>query len=97
MDDRTYDDLALALMYAMSWKEQGTPEGYRRSWIGLDFDSLDRLEDRGLVSGRHGNKSKWITPEGSARAELILEAVESIAPRLAAIPDPEIPDDDEED
>lgn len=57
MDDRTYDDLAMALMYAMSWKEQGTPEGYRRSWIGLDFDSLDRLEDRGLVSGRHGNKS----------------------------------------
>ena len=97
MDDRTYDDLALALMYAMSWKEKRTPDGYRRSWIGLDFDSLDRLEDRGLVSGRHGNKSKWITPKGAARAELVLEAVESIAPRLATIPDPEIPDDDEED
>lgn len=97
MDDRTYDDLALALMYAMSWKEKGTPEGYRRTWIGFDFDSLNRLEEKGLVSGRHGNKSKWITPEGSARAELILETIESIAPHLAAIPDPEMPGDDEED
>ena len=47
--------------------------------------------------GETREQVKWITPEGPARAELILEAVESIAPRLAAIPDPEIPDDDEED
>ena len=42
-------------------------------------------------------KSETREREGAARAELVLEAVESIAPRLATIPDPEIPDDDEED
>lgn len=88
MDDRTYDDLVLALMYAMSWTEK-FPEGYRRSWIGFDFDSLDRLEERGMVSGRHGNKSKWITPEGIARAERIIEILKGVEPELAAIPFPE--------
>lgn len=97
MKDSTYDDLALALMYAMSWTEKYS-EGYRRSWIGFDFDSLNRLEERGLVSGRHGNKSKWITPEGIARAEMILKVLESVEPRLAGIPYPEIRDEpDDED
>lgn len=89
MDDRTYDDLALALMYAMSWKEKYAPEGFVRTWIGFDFDALDRLEDRDLISGRHGNKSKWITPDGVERAKRILEVIERIEPELTSIPDPE--------
>ena len=36
MDEKLYDDLALALLYHMSWKEKSTPEGYSLSWKGFD-------------------------------------------------------------
>ena len=68
MDEKLYDDLALALLYHMFWKEKSTPEGYSLSWKGFDFDSLDRLRDSGLLSGNPRNKSVTITPEGRERA-----------------------------
>ena len=83
MDQDTYDLLTLALLYQMSWREEYTEEGYYKSWIGFDFGALNRLEDKGLLTGKHGNKSTWITPEGSKLAERIIESVDSdLAPAL---------------
>ncbi len=78
MDRDTYDQLALALLYFMSWKERDDSD-HRRTWIGFDFGSLDRLEEMGYLVGRHGNKSKFITPEGIARA---MEVIDMIDERL---------------
>ena len=77
MERDTYDLLTLALMYHTSWKEKYAEEGWSRTWIGFDFDALNRLEERELISGKHGNKSKWITPEGAELAKKVLDAIES--------------------
>lgn len=61
MDEKLYDDLALALLYYKSWKEKYAPEGYSWSWKGFDFDSLDRLRKSNLISGNPRNKSVVIT------------------------------------
>ena len=40
-----------------------------RSWKGYDFDVLDRLAEKGYVSGSHGLKSLTLTEEGMKRGE----------------------------
>lgn len=41
MDDSTYDDLVLMMLYIRSWEEKYS-QGFRFSWKGFDFNSLDR-------------------------------------------------------
>lgn len=77
MDDETYDDLAIAMLYAMSWKEKYA-EGYAFSWKGFDFGSLDRLEEKGLIVNKHRNKSVTITPEGVQHALEVLKRLENL-------------------
>ncbi len=90
MDKQLFDDLVLALLVETSWQEKyGAP----RSWKGYDFNSLDRLEERGLVFGNHKAKSLCISPEGMERGKLILKALES----LDLPPAPESSLSDEED
>lgn len=78
MDDETYDELALAMLYAESWRDKNTEEGYRFSWKGFSFESLDRLAEKGLINNNHRNKSVTITPEGTARALEVLKRLENL-------------------
>ncbi|MDY5679022.1 MAG: DUF6429 family protein [Candidatus Methanomethylophilaceae archaeon] len=71
INDSTYDDLVLMMLYAKSWEEKYS-QGYRSSWKGFDFDSLNRLEAKELITGNHRNKSTALTPEGVEKAKELL-------------------------
>lgn len=69
-ESRLLEDLTLLLLYAQSWKERiGESLYVARSWKGYDFDVLDRLAEKGYVSGSHGLKSLTLTEEGMKRGE----------------------------
>ena len=61
------DDAVLALLLL------GRHDG-ARAWKSFDWDALDRLYERGLISDPVGKaKSVMFTEEGLARAELLLQ------------------------
>lgn len=75
MEKQLFDDLVLALLVETSWEEKyGAP----RSWKGYDFNSLDRLEEKGFVFGGHKVKSVCLSPEGIERGKLVLKALEAL-------------------
>ncbi len=41
--------LTLLLLYLNSWEEKGYFEPIRRAWKGHDFDTLNKLEEEGLL------------------------------------------------
>lgn len=71
MDDKTYDDLVLMLLYVRSWKSHEGSD-HSSSWKGFDFESLNRLEDRSYIGGKHRNKSVILGPEGISKAKELL-------------------------
>ncbi len=71
MDDTTYDELTLMMLYAKSWSEKYSGD-CRYSWKGFDFDSLNRLEEKEYISGNHKSKSTILTPEGVEEAKKLL-------------------------
>ncbi|MCP9232994.1 DUF6429 family protein [Mesorhizobium sp. M0833] len=63
IDTDKIDDAALALLW-LTLHEQ------RRAWKGLDWDTLDRLYQKGLISNPASKaKSVVLTDEGLRRAE----------------------------
>jgi len=59
------DEATLALLYLNMWDE-GTGA---RAWKGFDWDTLDRLHQKGLIHDPKGKaKSIAITPEGRKMA-----------------------------
>jgi len=60
------DEVALALMYLTTFKEQiGS-----RVWKGLDWGILDRLHEKGYISDpKNKSKSVTITEEGLKLSE----------------------------
>lgn len=63
IDTDKIDDAALALLW-LTLHEQ------RRAWKGLDWDTLDRLCQKGLISNPASKaKSGVLTDEGLRRAE----------------------------
>lgn len=65
-DDSKVDDAVLAMLYLTSFKD----DGIVRAWKSLDWDALDRLCERGLISEpRSKAKSVVFSEEGARLAE----------------------------
>jgi hypothetical protein len=62
------DEYTLALLYLVSHDRQ---EGYgARAWKGFDWDTMNRLHEKGLISNPVGKaKSVVMTEEGFQMAE----------------------------
>jgi hypothetical protein len=66
LDIEKIDEAVLALLLL------GLHE-HNRVWKGFDWDALDRLHAKGLISDPRGKaKSVIMTEEGRARAEIVL-------------------------
>lgn len=60
------DEATLALFYLNMWDEGAEA----RTWKGFDWDTLDRLHQKGFIHDPKGKaKSIAITPEGRKMAE----------------------------
>lgn len=60
--------LTLLMLYLQSWNENGVA----RAWKGYDFDVLNKLNEKGFVNDRRGNKSLYITEKGIEEAKKIM-------------------------
>ena len=71
-DKDKVDDLTLALLYLVTWERQ---EGYgARVWKGFDWDTMDRLHEKGLISDPKSKaKSVVISEEGYQKAKELFE------------------------
>ena len=70
---KTIKELTLMLLYLNSWTEKDFPDNLRRSWKNHDFDTLDELEEEGLVSGSKRAKSVYIGEDGINAARDLLK------------------------
>ena len=61
--DKT-EKLTLLLIYLTSWDEKDLVSNMRRAWKGYDFDTLDKLEEDGLISQSKTAKSVYLTEKG---------------------------------
>jgi hypothetical protein len=65
-DKDKVDDLVLALLYLTSFRDHGVV----RAWKGHDWDALDRLCGKGLISEpKSKSKSVVLSEDGARRAE----------------------------
>lgn len=66
---RKIDDAVLALLHLTSFTEGKGDVAVTRAWKGLDWESLDRLHEKGFISDpKNKNKSVVLTHEGKERA-----------------------------
>ena len=67
-DKNKVDEYTLALLYLVTHERQ---EGYgARAWKGYDWDTMNRLHERGLISNPVSKaKSVVMTEEGFKKAE----------------------------
>lgn len=66
LDEDKIDDAILALLRLGLHAEH-------RAWKGFDWDSMERLHEKGFISDPVGKaKSVWFTDEGLERAEQLL-------------------------
>lgn len=64
------DDATLALMWLVMSKER--PEFLARAWKGFDWDTLDRLHEKGYIDDPKSKaRSVLVTEEGERRAKLL--------------------------
>ena len=70
-DTDKLDEVVLALLHLNSF----TDHGVTRAWKGLDWDSLDRLHARGLISDPKSKAKSVVLSDDAARlaAELFAE------------------------
>ncbi len=69
VDERRVDDAVLALLYM-------TLHDHCRAWKAHDWDALDRLHQRGMISDPVNKaKSVMFTQEGKAEAERLFWAM----------------------
>ena len=60
------DEMTLALLYLVMWSEHSMT----RAWKGFDWDTLDRLYQKGFIHDPKGKtKSIAVSPEGRIKAE----------------------------
>lgn len=65
-DEDKVDEVVLALLYLNAFSDKGTV----RAWKGFDWDSMNRLHQRGFISNPKGKaKSVVLSEEGFKRAE----------------------------
>ena len=67
-DKDKIDEYTLALLYLVTWnREEGLGA---RAWKGFDWDTLDRLHEKGLIGDAKGKaKSVVMTEEGFTKAQ----------------------------
>ena len=66
LNEDKVDDAILALLRLGLHAEH-------RAWKGFDWDSMERLHEKGLISDPAGKaKSVWFTDEGLERSEQLL-------------------------
>lgn len=69
-EERKVDDVVLALLHLNAFKDGGS----WRAWKGFDWDALDRLYERGLISNPKSKaKSVVLSEEGARLAEELFE------------------------
>ncbi len=66
-DENKIDDVVLALMYLTLHDEA-------RAWKGFDFESLNRLHEKGFIRDpKNKTKSVVLTEEGLAKSRALFE------------------------
>ena len=76
--EQAMHDLTLALIYLSRMSEQRNGSDLWdikdfRAWKNYEWDTIDKLDEEGLVSSKHGNKSLWLTEDGVKKAREILD------------------------
>ena len=56
--------LTLLLIYLTGWDEKDLVSNMRRAWKSYDFETLDKLEEDGLISQSKTAKSVYLTEKG---------------------------------
>lgn len=70
-DENKVDECTLALLYLVIHNED---EHGARAWKGFDWDTLNRLHDKGYIGNPVGKaKSVFVTPEGSKKAKELFD------------------------
>ena len=70
-DENKVDELTLALLYLVMHDQ--TEDG-ARAWKGFDWDTMNRLHEKGFTSSPvTKNKSVWMPTEGCAKAKELFE------------------------
>ena len=65
-DEEKIDEMVLALLHLTSFTEQGSV----RAWKGHDWDALNRLHEKGLISDPKSKaKSVLLSEEGARQSE----------------------------
>jgi len=60
------DEMTLALLYLVTWKVDSAV----RAWKGFDWDTMNRLHEKGYISNPVGKaKSVALTEEGAQLSE----------------------------
>ena len=71
-DTNKIDDMVLALLHLTSYSERGIV----RAWKTHNWDSLDRLHERGLISNpKTKANSVALSDEGAQRAKDLFEKI----------------------
>lgn len=66
-DKNKVDEFTLALIYLVMHNQD---EYGARAWKGFDWDTMNRLYDKGYIGNPLGKaKSVFVTPEGSKKAK----------------------------
>jgi len=66
------DEMTLALLYLVSFKEREYEA--TRAWKGFDWDTMDRLHQKGWISNPKGKaKSVTVTEEGAKHSEQLFK------------------------
>ena len=68
-------ELTLALLFLNRFREKNRANARSlwRAWKGFDFDTLDKLAEAGLITSSRTAKSVYLTDEGLAEAQRLLD------------------------
>jgi hypothetical protein len=72
IDTDKIDDTVLALLFLTSFPDNG----FTRAWKGHDWDAMNRLSEKGMISDpRSKSKSVVLTEEGVRRSEELFKKI----------------------
>ena len=63
----------MLLIALTAWQEKIGGENITRAWKGYDFDVLDKLIEKGYISGSKTLKSVSLTDKGLKKAKELIE------------------------
>jgi len=78
--DADIENLTLLMIYLSSWDEnlekEFGEEPVLKAWKGFQFEALDKLNKKGLISDSKGRKSVCLTDKGIKKAKVLLNRVQ---------------------